>query len=129
MARPHAAPQRAPDAAPPVEPPAAPAAAQDAPPAPDPGRCYGPGRGFTWRREAFGGILYHYEGVQPDPRVTFVDNAFLLELLDALQAHPHVPLGALCAAVQARFGLDAAERGRVDAFFATLIARGALVPQ
>jgi hypothetical protein len=104
-----------------------PAAAAPAP-ALQPERRYGPGRGFTWRREAFGGILYHYEGVQPDPRVSFVDNAFLIDLLDALAAHPQLALGALLDGVQARFALDAAERAHLEAFFATLIARGALVP-
>jgi len=94
----------------------------------EPGRRYGFGRGFTFRREAFGGILYHYEGIRPDPRVTFVDNGFLIDLLETVQAQPEVALDALCGAVQSRFGLDAAERGRIDAFFATLIARGALVP-
>jgi len=98
------------------------------PPVLQPGRRYRPGRGFTYRRESFGGILYHYEGVQPDPRVTFVDNAFLIDLLDAVTGHPDVPLDALAQGVQAHFGLDGAERRRMDAFFATLIARGALVP-
>jgi len=96
---------------------------------PQPGRRYAPARGFTYRREPFGGILYHYEGIQPDPRVTFVDNAFLIDLLDAVQAHPHLPLSELSDAVQARFGLGPAERERMDSFFGTLIARGALVPE
>jgi hypothetical protein len=110
-----------------VEPPPAPV---DAPPAPAPdwSRVYAFGRGFTWRREPFGGILYHYEGVQPDPRVTFVDSAFTIDLLEALRANPGATLGALVAGVQAHCALDAAQRGRVESFFATLIARGALVP-
>lgn len=100
----------------------------DGPP-PDLARPYGFARGFSYRREAFGGILYHYEGVQPDPRVTFVDNGFLLDLLDALAAHPDTPPSELVEAVAGRFALDAAERERVQDFFATLIARGALVPR
>ena len=94
-----------------------------------PGCRYGFGHGFTYRREAFGGILYHYEGIQPDPRVTFVDNPFLIDLLDTVRERPDVPLDALADAVQAHFALDGAERARMDAFFATLIARGALVPR
>lgn len=97
-------------------------------PRPEPGRAYAPARGFTYRREAFGGILYHYEGVQPDPRVTFVNHGFLIDLLDALTANPGTPLEALVAGVQAHCGLDAAGRERVESFFATLIERGALVP-
>ncbi len=95
----------------------------------DPAKRYRLGHGFAYRRESFGGILYHYEGVQPDPRVTFVDNAFLIDLLDALQANPEATLGRLLDGVQARFGLDAAARAGLDAFFATLTERGALVPQ
>jgi putative mycofactocin binding protein MftB len=103
--------------------------AGDAPAALAAGRCYGFGRGFTWRREAFGGILYHYEGLRPDPRVSFVDNSFLIDLLDALAAHPAVPPAELLDAVQARFALDAPARARLEDFLATLIARGALVPR
>ena len=86
------------------------------------------GHGFSYRREAFGGILYHYEGVQPDPRVTFVDNGFLLDLLDALAANPGSTPQALLDAVRERFALDAAECARLESFFLTLIQRGALVP-
>ena len=93
-----------------------------------PGRCYGFGHGFTFRREAFGGILFHYEGVKPDPRVTFVDSAFLIDLLETVRDRPELPLAALADAVQAHFALDPAERARLDAFFTTLIERGALVP-
>lgn len=97
-------------------------------PTPDPARVYGCARGFTYRREAFGGILYHYAGVQPDPQVTFVNHGFLIDLLEALQANPGVPLGELVAGVQAHCGLDAGQRARIESFFATLIQRGALVP-
>jgi putative mycofactocin binding protein MftB len=95
----------------------------------EPGRRYGFARGFTYRREPFGGILYHYEGVQPDPRVTFLDHPFLIDLLETLAAQPQVPLDALVDQVAAHCALDAAERRRVETFFATLIARGALVPE
>lgn len=91
-------------------------------------RCHRFGHGFSYRREAFGGILYHYEGVQPDPRVTFVDNGFLLDLLDALAAHPQTAPRDLLDAVRVRFDLDPAECARLESFFATLIQRGALVP-
>ena len=94
-----------------------------------PGRRYGFGHGFTFRREAFGGILYHYEGVQPDPRVTFVDNGFLIGLLETVRARPDLPLDALAQGVQTHFALGPAERARMDEFFSTLIARGALVPR
>jgi putative mycofactocin binding protein MftB len=80
--------------------------------------------GFSFRRESFGGILYHYEGVRPDPRISFVDSPFLLDLLERVESGP---LDELLAAVGARFGLDEGQLAAVRDFFATLEQRGALV--
>lgn len=96
---------------------------------PAPGVRYGLARGFSFRREAFGGILYHYEGVQPDPRVSFVSSPFLIDLLDAVAAHEETPLDALVAGVAAHFGLGDDAVRRIETFLATLIERGALVPE
>ncbi len=87
------------------------------------------GTGFAYRREHFGGILYHYEGVRPDPRVYFIDSPFLIDLLDALRAHPDATLGWLIESVRDHFRLNRAQIGAIEEFFATLTSRGALVPQ
>lgn len=85
-------------------------------------------RGFSYRREAFGGILYHYEGTAPDPRVTFVQSRFVIDLLDAVHANPRHSLRALIDGVVARLDLNAEQTEQVEAFFAALLERGALVP-
>jgi putative mycofactocin binding protein MftB len=96
----------------------------DSPTAPDFTRAYAFHHGFAFRRERFGGILYHYEGVKPDPRVTFVDNPFLLALLERVDDQP---LETLIAGVCRHFALPPAEESIVRNFFALLIERGALV--
>jgi mycofactocin precursor len=96
----------------------------DTVPHPDFGQAYGFSRGFSFRREAFGGILYHYQGTKPDPRITFVDNVFLIDLLARIDDRP---LEDLIAGVGEHFGLTSAEDRVVRRFFATLIANGALV--
>ena len=80
--------------------------------------------GFAFRRESFGGILYHYEGVRPDPRVTFVDNPFLVDLLERVG---NEPLEHFISGVARHFDLTPSEEAVVRAFFATLVERGALV--
>jgi len=87
-------------------------------------KAYGFHHGFSFRREPFGGILYHYEGVKPDPRVTFVDHPFLLDLLERVDDGP---LEALIAGVCEHFALPPADEAAIRSFFETLIARGALV--
>jgi putative mycofactocin binding protein MftB len=87
-------------------------------------KAYGFPLGFSFRREAFGGILYHYEGVKPDPRVTFVDNPFLLDLLERVN---EAPLEALIAGVTRHFALAPGDEAAIRAFFTTLAERGALV--
>jgi len=87
-------------------------------------KAYGFPPGFSFRREAFGGILYHYEGVKPDPRVTFVDNPFLLDLLERVD---EAPLEELIAGVARHFALAPSDEAAIRAFFATLAERGALV--
>jgi putative mycofactocin binding protein MftB len=87
-------------------------------------KTYGFPPGFSFRREPFGGILYHYEGVKPDPRVTFVDNPFLLDLLARVNEEP---LEMLIAGVIGHFELAGADETAIRKFFSTLIERGALV--
>jgi putative mycofactocin binding protein MftB len=87
-------------------------------------KAYGFHHGFAFRREAFGGILYHYEGVRPDPRVTFVDHPFLMDLLERVE---HRPLEAFIAEVCGHFSLPPEEEAALRRFFAMLIERGALV--
>jgi putative mycofactocin binding protein MftB len=87
-------------------------------------KAYQFGRGFSFRRESFGGILYHYEGLRPDPRISFVDSPFLIALLERLDERP---LEALIAAVAERFGLAPPQVAAVRGFFDTLEQRGALV--
>jgi putative mycofactocin binding protein MftB len=87
-------------------------------------KAYGFPPGFSFRREAFGGILYHYEGVKPDPRVTFVDNPFLLDLLERVGEEP---LEHLIAGVASHFALPASDEAAIRAFFTALAGRGALV--
>lgn len=82
--------------------------------------------GFSWRKESFGGILYWYEGVAPDPQVSFVDSPFLVEVLDLLG---QAPLGEVLSQLQAHFSLPDAQMARVTSFVGSLIERGALVSE
>ena len=82
--------------------------------------------GFALRREAFGGVLCHFEGTKPDPRLYFVDSPFVMGLLELIEEGP---LGDLFSQVADHFALDGAELDRVRDFFATLAQRGALVPK
>lgn len=92
-------------------------------------KTYRPARGFSFRRESFGGILYHYEGLRPDPQVYFVEAPFLVELLEVLREHPETTLGDLFSAVREQFSLSAKQFEAVEQFFSTLTRRGALVAQ
>lgn len=103
-------------------------------PAPGPGILDSPeryrlARGFSYRREAFGGLLYHYEGLRPDPKIYFIDSPFLVALLEIVDAHPGFSLGAVVAAVRERHGLSNGQLAAMDAFFSMLAERGALVRQ
>ncbi|HEX7926863.1 MAG TPA: mycofactocin biosynthesis chaperone MftB [bacterium] len=82
--------------------------------------------GFAFRREGFGGILYHYEGIKPDPRISFIDSPFLIDLLERVDCGP---LEALIDAVAGRFALAEADVATIREFFTTLHTRGALVVQ
>ena len=95
---------------------------------PDLDRAYRPARGFTFRRESFGGILYHYEGTRPDPRVTFVDSPFVVDLLRMFSEHPDITPAALIRQASERFQLTGASLSALEEFFLTLIQRGALEP-
>jgi len=95
---------------------------------PDLERPYRPAFGFAFRKESFGGILYHYEGTRPDPRVTFVDSPFLVELLHLLSSSPKATPAGLIRAVAERFQLSPGEQAGVERFFNSLIQRGALIP-
>ena len=86
-------------------------------------KSYGFAPGFSYRRESFGGILYHYEGIKPDPRVTFVDNVFLIDLLDRIGEEP---LDMLVDRVSDHFALKPGDVEVIRGFFADLIVRGAL---
>lgn len=97
-------------------------------PSSDP-HCYRLARGFSFRREPFGGILYHYAGVRPDPDLYFVRSPFLMDLLEVLRDHPHVPLAQLVAGVCERFSLSARQQRAIDEFFGTLTRKGALISQ
>jgi putative mycofactocin binding protein MftB len=82
--------------------------------------------GFAFRREGFGGILYHYEGIKPDPRISFIDSPFLIDLLERVDRGP---LQELIDAVAGRFHLGEPEVAAIRDFFTTLHNRGALVAQ
>ncbi len=90
----------------------------------DTSKSYRFGPGFAFRRESFGGILYHYEGTQPDPRVSFVDSPFLIDLLERLDDGP---LEGLIQRVREHFTLTPAQEQVVLGFFEQLVERGALV--
>ena len=92
-------------------------------------KSYRPARGFSFRRESFGGILYHYEGLRPDPRVYFVEAPFLMALLEVLREHPETTLGDLIGGAREQFSLSARQFEEVEQFFSTLTRRGALVAQ
>ena len=83
-------------------------------------------RGFSLRRESFGGIVYHYEGKRPDPRLYFIDSPFLIGLLELLE---QAPLDELISQVSAHFRLEQAQVAAIRKFLATLAARGAFVAQ
>ena len=92
----------------------------------DPSRTYRLAPGFSWRREPFGGILFHFEGRKPDPRLTFVESAFLIDLLELTE---QASLGQIMAEATDWFRLDEGQCGAMKEFFNTLIEREALVPQ
>ena len=87
-------------------------------------RSYAFARGFSFRREQFGGILYHFEGVRPDPRLYFVDSPFLIGLLELLEDGP---LDQLIREVTGHFGLNDGQVEAVREFLITLEQRGAFV--
>ena len=82
--------------------------------------------GFSCRREAFGGILFHYAGRTPDPGISFVESAFLIDLLQMVD---QAPLGQLLAEAGEEFGLDAPQTDVLHQFCHDLVAREALVPK
>lgn len=87
-------------------------------------KSYGFARGFSFRREQFGGILYHFEGVRPDPRLYFVDSPFLIGLLELLEDGP---LDQLIGEVTGHFGLNNGQVAAVREFLTKLEERGAFV--
>lgn len=82
--------------------------------------------GFSFRKEGFGGILFHYEGRAPDPRLTFVESRFLIDLLEQVEL---APLEEMMTEATAAFRLDAAQEAAMRGFFQTLVEREALVPK
>lgn len=87
-------------------------------------RTYRFARGFSFRRESFGGIIYHFEGIRPDPRLYFVDSPFLIGLLELLEEGP---LEQLIREVRGHFDLNDRQVVIIEGFLATLEARGAFV--
>ena len=85
-------------------------------------KTYGFARGFSFRRELFGGIVYHFEGIRPDPRLYFVDSPFLIGLLELLEEGP---LGTLIDEVSGHFNLDTGQVRAIHQFLTTLAERGA----
>ena len=92
-------------------------------------KSYRPARGFSFRRPSFGGILYHYEGLRPSPRISFLAAPFLVALLAVLLSPPPPSLPSFFLPVREQFSLSARQAGEVEQFFATLTRRGALVAQ
>ena len=92
-------------------------------------RPYHLAHGFSFRKESFGGILYHYEGIHPDPRLYFVESPFLVALLEIVRDHPEQPLGDILTQVRDHFSLDSVQVEALHDFFHQLTERGALVPQ
>ncbi len=89
-------------------------------------RSYRLAPGFSFRRESFGGIIYHFEGTRPDPRLYFVDSPFLIGLLELLE---QAPPAELIRQVQSRFCLAPAQVRVIREFLTTLAERGAFVVQ
>ena len=87
-------------------------------------RSYRFARGFSFRRETFGGIIYHFEGVRPDPRLYFVKSPFLIGLLELLEAGP---LDELIRQVAGHFELEQSQVAAIEGFLANLNSRGAFV--
>ena len=87
---------------------------------------YTPAPGFSFRREGFGGILFHFEGDAPDPRLYFIDSPFLIDLLYQIAA---APLDDMMGQAEAAFGLTGNEVAAMRSFFRTLVEKEALVPQ
>lgn len=87
-------------------------------------RSYRLAKGFSFRRESFGGIIYHFEGNRPDPRLYFVDSPFLIGLLELIE---QAPPAELIRQVQARFSLGPSQVRAIREFLNTLASRGAFV--
>jgi putative mycofactocin binding protein MftB len=92
----------------------------------DESKTYRAAPGFGWRREEFGGILFHFEGRAPDPRLLFVESRFLIDLLELVD---HAPLHELLEQAARQFRLSPDQDSAMRAFFQDLVRRKALVPQ
>jgi putative mycofactocin binding protein MftB len=82
--------------------------------------------GFGFRKEPFGGLLFHFEGRAPDPRLYFVESPFLIDLLALVD---QAPLEEVMIQARDTFALDAAQEATMRGFFRTLVERQALVPK
>ena len=80
-------------------------------------------QGAAFRREAFGGIIYHYQGDRPDPRMIFVPSSFLIGLLERLE---QAPLRELIDAARERFAMSEDQVRVVEEFFNKLHHQGAI---
>ena len=77
----------------------------------------------SFRREAFGGIIYHYEGKKPDPRMYFVPSPFLMGLLEMLD---RAPLREVIDQAALRFDMSRQDVSVVEQFFFQLASNGAI---
>ena len=89
-------------------------------------RSYRLAPGFSFRRERFGGIIYHFEGTRPDPRLYFVDSPFLIGLLELLE---QAPPAELIRQVREKFKLADGEVKVIRDFLTNLAERGAFVAE
>jgi len=80
-------------------------------------------RGAAFRRETFGGIVYHYEGLRPDPRMVFVPSPFLSGLLERMDQGS---LRDLIDAATEKFSLNQEQVRAVESFFAELLQQGTI---
>ena len=84
---------------------------------------YQMGHGASFRRESFGGIVYHYEGNRPDPRLFFVPSSFLMGLLEHIS---QAPLRILIDEAQRQFAMPQKDVEEVERFFEELARCGAI---
>ncbi len=91
-------------------------------------RPYQLGFGFSFRREDFGGVIHHFEGKKPDPRLIFLRSDLFLLLLERVEQRTGALLSDILEEASCEHGLSLEHRTAVMRFFERLIASKALVP-